>query len=103
MYFYGAKLRNYLHICKLYRRIALIYRRLRVQATSLDRPENHAILARYLQTMKNTSRGVWGHGNECPQRKTLPAFRAPGGLGGWRQAPHSNNVQALLACLMRKG
>ena len=83
--------------------MALIYRRLRAQATSLGQPKNRAILARFLQPMKNTSRGAWGHGNECPQRKTHPAFRAPGGLGGWRQAPHLNNVKALLACLMRKG
>lgn len=93
---YTANLAIYLQICKSNRRIDYIYRR---TAKGIKIPQMGAalaLLARFLRPMKNTSRGAWGHGNECPHKKSVPTFGLRGGLGGVEWRPPIRNKQKRL-------
>lgn len=74
--------------------MAIIYRRMPVAGSSPSRRRKTHRLAWYLQTMKNTSWGVWGAAMSAP-KKSPPTFGRPRGFGG-RVVPHPKGGNKVL-------
>ena len=96
--FLVAKVRIYLHISKSNRRSVRFHRRTATKPNDRPPAEAHPLnraCRKVFIPMKNTSRGVWGHGNECPQKKSVPTFGLRGGLGGGECRPPIENSARL--------
>lgn len=79
-------LQRYEFICKYANQIDVLAYFIDKAKTNLTAPDRAR--RKVFIPMKNTSRGAWGHGNECPQ-KIAAAVPPPEGVwGAGRSAPH---------------